>query len=110
VGPKGSQISGGQKQRIAIARAIINKPKILLLDEATSALDSKNEEIVQQSLDNIMKGYTSIIIAHRLSTVKDADLIYVFDDGKIAEKGTFELLMEKKGLFWALAEGIAHQS
>ena len=110
VGPKGSQISGGQKQRIAIARAIINKPKILLLDEATSALDSKNEEVVQQSLDNIMKGYTSITIAHRLSTVKDADLIYVFDDGKIAEKGTFELLMEKKGLFWALAEGIAHQS
>jgi ATP-binding cassette subfamily B (MDR/TAP) protein 1 len=109
VGPKGSQISGGQKQRIAIARAVINNPKILLLDEATSALDSKNEEIVQQSLDNIMKGYTSVTIAHRLSTIKDADAIYVFDDGKIAEKGDFDLLMEKKGLFWALAEGVAHQ-
>ena len=109
VGPKGSQISGGQKQRIAIARAVINNPKILLLDEATSALDSRNEEIVQQSLDNLMRGYTSVTIAHRLSTVKDADVIYVFDDGKIAEKGNFEDLMDKKGLFWALAEGVAHQ-
>ena len=79
-----------------------------MLDEATSALDSKNEEIVQKSLDDIMKGYTSITIAHRLSTIKDADLIYVFDDGKIAEKGNFENLMEKRGLFWALTEGIVH--
>ena len=99
VGPKGSQISGGQKQRIAIARAIINKPKILLLDEATSALDSKNEQIVQESLDKLMKGYTSVVIAHRLSTIKDANIIYVFEEGKIVEQGKFEQLIEKKITF-----------
>lgn len=105
VGPKGSQISGGQKQRIAIARAIINRPKILLLDEATSSLDAQNEKIVQESLDNIMHGYTSIVIAHRLSTIKDADEILVFKDGNIVEKGVFEELIEKKGEFWVLLGG-----
>lgn len=81
VGIKGSHISGGQKQRVAIARAIIRNPEILLLDEATSALDSKNEEIIQESLDKIMTGKTTISIAHRISTIKNSDKIYVFGKG-----------------------------
>ena len=85
VGSRGSQISGGQKQRLAIARTILKNPSILLLDEATSALDSQSEIVVQQSLDAVMKGRTSIAIAHRISTIKDADNIYVFEDGKIME-------------------------
>jgi len=106
VGPKGSQISGGQKQRIAIARAIINKPPILLLDEATSALDTQSEKIVQESLDKIMHGKTAIIIAHRLSTIRDADEIFVLNEGQIVEKGSFENLIEQKGIFYRLEKGI----
>ncbi len=81
VGAKGSQISGGQKQRIAIARAIAKNPQILLLDEATSALDSENEKIVQESLDAIMKNKTTLVIAHRISTIKDSNLIIVMEEG-----------------------------
>lgn len=106
VGPKGSQISGGQKQRIAIARAILNKPNILLLDEATSALDSQNEKIVQESLDKIMAGKTSIVVAHRISTIKDANKIVVFYNGKVVEEGTYETLTEKQGLFYKLERGL----
>ena len=106
VGPKGSQISGGQKQRIAIARAIIKQPAILLLDEATSALDSQNEEIVQKSLNKIMKGHTCLTVAHRISTIKDSDEILVFREGEIIEKGSYEVLVKAQGIFYKIERGI----
>jgi ATP-binding cassette subfamily B (MDR/TAP) protein 1 len=106
VGPKGSQMSGGQKQRIAIARAIIKKPRILLLDEATSALDSQSEAVVQESLDKIMQGKTSIAIAHRISTIRDANEILLFDRGVVAERGTYEALVKAEGMFYKLEKGI----
>jgi len=105
VGPKGSQMSGGQKQRIAIARAIMKNPSVLILDEATSALDAQNEKIVQESLDQIMSGKTSVIVAHRISTIRDADEILVFNDGEIAERGAYQMLMEKRGIFYKLEKG-----
>ncbi|KAF0917811.1 hypothetical protein E2562_021483 [Oryza meyeriana var. granulata] len=96
VGEKGVQLSGGQKQRVAIARAIIKDPKILLLDEATSALDAESERIVQDALDRVMVSRTTIVVAHRLSTIKGADMIAVLKEGKIAEKGKHEALMRIK--------------
>jgi len=105
VGTKGSQMSGGQKQRLAIARAILKRPTILLLDEATSALDTQNEEIVQQSLNKIMQGHTSINVAHRLSTIRDSNQIMVFQDGKIVERGTFDELMNVEGVFYQMERG-----
>ena len=99
---QGNNFSGGQKQRIAIARAVIKNPVILLCDEATSALDSKAEKKVQNALDKIMINRTSIIVAHRLSTVKNASTIYVFDSGEIVESGTHEGLLEKKGAYYNL--------
>lgn len=87
VGERGVQLSGGQKQRVAIARAIIKDPRILLLDEATSALDADSERVVQEALEKVMMNRTTVIVAHRLSTIRNANLIVVLHQGKLAEKG-----------------------
>ena len=94
VGDQGIKLSGGQRQRIAIARIILRKPEILLLDEATSSLDNRAEQRVMEAIDRISKDMTVIIIAHRLSTVKNADVIYVLKDGEIIESGKHEELLE----------------
>ena len=102
IGDRGVRLSGGQKQRIAIARAILKNAPILLLDEATSALDSESEKFVQQALDNLMQGRTSIVIAHRLSTVINADRIVVIDNGEIVEVGNHQNLLKSKKHYFRL--------
>ncbi|MQL78831.1 hypothetical protein Taro_011255 [Colocasia esculenta] len=102
-GDRGVQLSGGQKQRIAIARAIIRKPRILLLDEATSALDVQSEQVVQEALDRTMVGRTTVVVAHRLNTIKKLDSIALVVEGKVAEQGTYAQLMNKRGAFYNLA-------
>lgn len=99
VGERGTRLSGGQKQRIAIARALIQNPQIMILDEATSALDTESEKLVQEALDQLMKGRTTFVIAHRLSTIVHADKIVVMENGKIKEVGNHRDLLEKKGLY-----------
>ncbi|XP_014276087.2 phosphatidylcholine translocator ABCB4 [Halyomorpha halys] len=104
VGEKGVKLSAGQKQRIAIARAIVKKPKLLLLDEATSALDFHSEGIVQESLDNAMRNRTTLIIANRMLTVRNADVIYAIKEGRVVEKGSHSALMKLKGYYFSLTE------
>ncbi|MBL7968276.1 MAG: ATP-binding cassette domain-containing protein [Prolixibacteraceae bacterium] len=105
VGERGTQLSGGQRQRIAIARAVLKNPRILILDEATSSLDSESERLVQDALEKLMKGRTSVVIAHRLSTVRKADQILVLDQGRLIEKGTHEELVQlPDGIYRNLSE------
>ncbi|XP_063889978.1 ATP-dependent translocase ABCB1-like isoform X2 [Scylla paramamosain] len=102
VGDRGVQMSGGQKQRVAIARALVKQPRILLLDEATSALDNQSEAIVQQALDKVRRGRTTVIVAHRLSTIRSADKIVAFNKGLVAEVGTHKELMKHKSFYYNL--------
>lgn len=104
IGDRGVKLSGGQRQRLTIARAVLANPQILILDEATSALDSESERLVQEALDVLMKNRTTLVIAHRLSTVQHADEIVVMKDGRIIERGTHELLISKAGEYGRLVE------
>ncbi|MDO9614669.1 MAG: ATP-binding cassette domain-containing protein, partial [Bacteroidota bacterium] len=105
VGERGTQLSGGQRQRIAIARAVLKNPKILILDEATSSLDSESERLVQDALEKLMQGRTSVVIAHRFSTIRKADQILVLEHGQLIEKGTHdELTQLENGIYRNLSE------
>jgi subfamily B ATP-binding cassette protein MsbA len=104
VGDRGSKLSGGEKQRVTIARAIFKNPPILILDEATSSLDTVSERQVQEAIDNLMKNRTSIVIAHRLSTVQNADEIIVLEQGEIRERGTHAELISQQGIYKKLVE------
>jgi len=104
VGDRGGKLSGGQRQRISIARAVLKNPDILILDEATSALDTESEKLVQEALENLMTSRTSIVVAHRLSTVRNADVICVFSEGEIVEKGSHDELVAKGGTYSKLHE------
>jgi ATP-binding cassette subfamily B protein len=100
VGERGVGLSGGQKQRISLARAILKEPSILILDDATSSVDMETESLIQENIKNIAYGKTTFIIAHRISSVKDADEIIVLDNGYIVERGTHKELLKRKGIYY----------
>ena len=104
IGDSGALLSGGQRQRISIARAILSEPDILIFDEATSALDTESEALVQQALDTLLSGRTALVIAHRLSTVRHADLIVVLEQGRIVETGTHDQLIDLHGRYEQLVQ------
>ena len=104
VGERGNKLSGGEKQRISIARAILHDPQILILDEATSSVDIETEKQIQEAISRLVKGRTTFAIAHRLSTLRNADRLVVLDEGKIIEIGNHAELMEKKGIFYNLVQ------
>ena len=99
IGDRGSKLSGGQRQRISIARAVLRNPPIMILDEATSALDTESEKLVQQAIDNLMQHRTVVVVAHRLSTIKNADLICVLHEGEIVERGKHQELIALNGYY-----------
>ena len=104
IGDRGSRLSGGQRQRLSIARAILKNPPILILDEATSALDTESEKLVQEALEHLMAERTTLVVAHRLSTIKHADLICVLHEGQIVERGTHEDLYKLGGYYTKLVD------
>ena len=108
VGEKGASLSGGERQRIALARVLLRKPKILILDEATSNLDSLSEDSIMRTIDSLPEGTTTIIVAHRLSTIKNCDRIFVLNQGKLVESGNHQELLDKNGFYagmWKLQNG-----
>ena len=105
VGERGMGLSGGQKQRVAIARAVLNDPSILIMDDSTSAVDMETEYLIQQDLKEVLKNRTTFIIAHRISSVKNADMILVLDhEGRIAERGTHQQLLDMKGIYYGMVQ------
>jgi ABC-type multidrug transport system fused ATPase/permease subunit len=103
IGERGANLSGGQRQRLAIARALLRQPEILIFDEATSHLDTATERAIQESLRTALAGKTVVLVAHRLSTIREADLIYVLHQGRVVEEGTHRQLMAREGRYWVLA-------
>lgn len=108
VGSRGVTLSGGQRQRVAIARALMRNPDILLLDEATSSLDSESEKLVQEAFERAGKGRTMVVVAHRLATVQNADIIFVLGEGKLIEKGSHRELLATRGVYWQMVSTFSH--